>query len=115
MKNISEEIKLPSINKVDDKQIIELLNYCGIKHSYEGYLYIFAFIRYSIDHFGEKKGTVKTYEEIGKRFNKTKTAIERCIRNAVKNSNMPKMTNRGFITEAVGSLVFGTDIKNFKE
>lgn len=112
--NIKDEIRLPSINKVDDKQIIELLNYCRIKHLHEGYIYLFAFIRYSIDHFGEKRELVKLYEKIAQRFNTNKTAVERCVRHAIQSSNMPKITNGEFVAEAVNSLIFGTDIIKYK-
>ena len=108
-----------SINKEEYSDIFllrKILMKLNISANLEGYHYILTAINILIKKRNEKTKIVDIYEIIGKRYNTTKTGVERAIRYAIiksfsYNENLKliytkKPTNSSFIYD----LAFNTDI-----
>lgn len=72
-------------------------------NKYQGFAYLdgFAYLVHIVENYDELFEMVDVYEEVGKHFNKTASAIERAIRNfrSIVDTEEPSKTNKAFIVK----------------
>lgn len=84
---------------------------CGIPPALCGFEYLIDAIEMSYNRPELLRGLVtkSLYPEIAKKYNTTAGAVERAIRNAIKNSKSGHNSNAGFIRSAIWFINYGVE------